>query len=540
MIFLRRQDNGRQKGTMMKFFTTAGPVNCLDHYCLPPLERFDLDEVLRLISQKKYFLLHAPRQTGKTSSLLALMTYLNQEGNYRALYANIEGAQAARENVKDGITAVIYSIAIQASRVFRDEQIDHLAQKIISEKSALVALEQFVSLWCQLSAQPTVLILDEVDALVGDTLISLLRQLRSGYPNRPTLFPQSIILCGIRDIRDYRIHSSKEKTIITGGSAFNVKAKSLRMGDFIETEVYALLQEHTKETGQIFEPDAMQTIWYLTQGQPWLVNALAYETCFEMKEGRGWTIPITRKMVLDAKENLIINRVTHLDQLSDKLQEPRVRRVVEPILAGGIITEGTDDDRQYVIDLGLVRRKGAGGLVISNPIYREVIPRVLAGAPQDSLPAMSPSWLKPDGSLDTHALLNAFLEFWRQHGEPLLRSAPYHEIAPHLVLMAFMHRVVNGGGAIEREYAIGSGRMDLCIRFGNVTLAIELKVWRDREPDPLAEGLKQIEGYLKGLSLDTGWLVIFDHRSGQPRIRERTVAESATTQSGMAVTVIRA
>jgi hypothetical protein len=284
----------------------------------------------------------------------------------------------------------------------------------------------------------------------------------------------------------------------------------------------------------------MQTIWYLTQGQPWLVNALAYETCFEMKEGRGWTIPITRKMVLDAKENLIINRVTHLDQLSDKLQEPRVRRVVEPILAGGIITEGTDDDRQYVIDLGLVRRKGAGGLVISNPIYREVIPRVLAGAPQDSLPAMSPSWLKPDGSLDTHALLNAFLEFWRQHGEPLLRSAPYHEIAPHLVLMAFMHRVVNGGGAIEREYAIGSGRMDLCIRFGNVTLAIELKVWRDREPDPLAEGLKQIEGYLKGLSLDTGWLVIFDHRSGRPRIRERTVAESATTQSGMAVTVIRA
>ena len=75
----------------MRFFNTAGPVNCQDHYCLPPLQRFDLDTVMSLIGQKKYFLLHAPRQTGKTSCLLALMTHLNQGGIYRALYANIEG-----------------------------------------------------------------------------------------------------------------------------------------------------------------------------------------------------------------------------------------------------------------------------------------------------------------------------------------------------------------------------------------------------------------------------------------------------------------
>ena len=122
----------------------------------------------------------------------------------------------------------------------------------------------------------------------------------------------------------------------------------------------------------------------------------------------------------------------------------------------------------------------------------------------------------------------------------MLRSTAYHEIAPHLVLMAFMHRVVNGGSVIDREYAIGSGRMDLCIRYGDVKLAIELKVWRDGEPDPLAEGLQQIEGYLQGLSLDGGWLVIFDHRSGQPRIRERTYTESARTETGLSITVIRA
>ncbi len=524
----------------MKFFTTEGPVNCLDHYCLPPLERFDLDEILNLIAQKKYFLLHAPRQTGKTTTLLSLMTYLNQEGSYRALYANIESAQAARENVDKGIAAVIYSIAIQASRVFQDDKIDALAQKIIAEKSSLVALEQFLALWCQGYNRPTVLILDEVDALIGDTLISLLRQLRAGYPNRPTLFPQSIILCGVRDIKDYRIHSSSEKTIITGGSAFNVKAKSLRMGDFTESEVYALLNEHTQETGQVFEADACTLIWKLTNGQPWLVNALAYEVCFEMKKGRDRSLSITSEIIHQAKERLIDRKVTHLDQLADKLQEPRVRRVIEPMLAGSSLENMNPDDIQYVVDLGLCRMTSTGLIEISNPIYREVLPRTLTFVPQASLPQISPTWLNPDGSLNTAYLLESFLLFWRQHGEPLLRSAPYHEIAPHLVLMAFMHRVVNGGGTIDREYAIGSGRMDLCIRYGSVVLAIELKVWRDRESDPLSEGLKQIEGYLQGLSLDSGWLVIFDHRSGQPRIRERTYAESARTETGLSITVIRA
>lgn len=120
-----------------------------------------------------------------------------------------------------------------------------------------------------------------------------------------------------------------------------------------------------------------------------------------------------------------------------------------------------------------------------------------------------------------------------------LSSAPYHEIAPHPVLMAFLHRIVNGGGTIEREYAIGSGRMDLCVRYKGVTLAIELKVWRYGESDPLKEGLTQIDGYLNGLGLDSGWLVIFDRRKDQPPISQRTGTQTAVTPSGRAVTVIR-
>ena len=283
-----------------------------------------------------------------------------------------------------------------------------------------------------------------------------------------------------------------------------------------------------------------KSVWDLTRGQPWLVNALAYHACFEMREGRDRTRPITVDLIDEAKEYLIVNRVTHLDQLADKLREERVRRIIEPMLAGTALGQVPADDIDYLLDLGLCRMDPGRGLTIANPIYREVLPRVLAYTPQASLPQISPTWLDPDGTLNPLRLLDAFLAFWRRHGQPLLGSAPYHEIAPHLVLMAFLHRVVNGDGTLEREYAIGAGRMDLCLRYGPLTLGMELKVWRDGAPDPLAEGLEQLDGYLAGLGLDTGWLVIFDRRSGQPPIAERTGSREVTSPAGRRIEEVRA
>ncbi|NEX18575.1 MAG: hypothetical protein C1943_18750 [Halochromatium sp.] len=524
----------------MRFFNTEGPVRTDKHYLLPPLQRWDLEEVLSLIEQQKYFLLHAPRQTGKTSCLLALMAHLNCEGRYRAVYANLEGAQAYRERIEPAMATIVTDIATWASDGVGDTQAPALAREVLADTPPGSALGVFLSRWCARLEAPLVLLLDEVDALVGDTLISLLRQLRAGYTKRPHAFPSSLVLCGVRDLRDYRIHSGTQQAIITGGSAFNIKAESLRLGDFSEAETRTLLQEHTQETGQVFSPEALQKVWTLTQGQPWLVNALAYQACFRSPEGRDRARPIDAAMIEAAKEHLILNRVTHLDQLADKLREERVRRIIEPMLAGESLDSLPLDDRDYLVDLGLLRRAAGGGLVMANPIYREVLPRMLALGPQDSLPQTSPTWLNDQGQLDPQRLLAAFLAFWRQHGEPLLKSAPYHEIAPHLVLMAFLHRVVNGGGSLEREYAIGAGRMDLCLRYGAVTLGIELKVWRDGRPDPLARGLEQLDGYLAGLGLNSGWLVLFDRRSGQPPIEERTGVDEVLSPSGRRIQVIRA
>ena len=101
------------------------------------------------------------------------------------------------------------------------------------------------------------LLIDEIDALVGDTLLAVLRQLRTGYVDRPRRFPHSIVLCGLRDVRDYRIHSSAENRLVLGGSAFNIKSESLRLGDFSEQETRALTAQHTEQTGQAFTEDAL-------------------------------------------------------------------------------------------------------------------------------------------------------------------------------------------------------------------------------------------------------------------------------------------
>src|SRR6056297_163106 len=318
---------------MEKFFNTAGPIIREDNYCIDPLKRINKDEIMTLIAKKRYFILHAPRQTGKTSSLLALQDYINKEGRYKCLYVNVEPAQAARSKVEDGIKAILVELGSCASLYLKEDYFfEHLNTFIAY--GGYTALKMALSRWCQQSKKPVILLIDEIDALVGDTLISVLRQLRAGYPKRPNAFPQSIILCGVRDVRDYRIFSDKDQQMITGGSAFNIKAKSLTVGDFSKEEIRMLYEEHTKETGQKFEEAIFELAWDYTRGQPWLVNALAYEACFENKAGRDRSKIITAQKFEGAKTELIIRRDTHIDQLADKLKEDRVKRIIEPMLAG--------------------------------------------------------------------------------------------------------------------------------------------------------------------------------------------------------------
>jgi len=508
----------------MKFFNTAGPVNRPQHYKVDPLHRWNLDEVLSLIQEEKYFILHAPRQTGKTSSLLALQEYLNNEGKYLAVYANVEAGQASRNDIKSAMKAIITEIANRLAFLMKDNNIFDALLEVFSKTEAENGLNSVISFICSHYNKPVVLFIDEIDALVGDTLISVLRQLRAGYDKRPAEFPSTIILCGVRDIKDYRIQTSGQD-IITGGSAFNIKAKSLRLGNFSKEDVINLYTQHTTETGQKFEEACFDLVMNYTDGQPWLVNALAYEVTSEIRENRDRSITITPQMLEIAKERLILSRQTHLDQLADKLKEDRVRRLILPMIMGEEV-EHNEDDANYCIDLGLIKRIKKG-LQISNLIYKEVIPRELTEVGQDMfLARYNPDWVNPNGSINTNTLLTLFKDFWNDNsGIWASHIAGYQEAAPQLITQAFLQRVANGNGFINREYGVSRKRTDLMLKWSYSVndqiryqkVIMELKVINERYSYEKVrqDALIQTAEYARICGSDEAHILIFDRNNTQ-------------------------
>ena len=491
-----------------------------------------LDDVFRLVERKSYFTVHAPRQIGKTTTLLAIARELTAAGQYAAVLVSMELGAGFPDDIGAAELAVLTSWRSAASEQLPRE----LWPPPWPDAAPGSRIGEALRAWSEASARPLVVFLDEIDALRNGVLISVLRQLRDGYRNRPRRFPWALALVGLRDVRDYQV-ALGERDHLGTASPFNIKVRALTLDDFTPAEVVTLLEQHTADTGQAFAPDALARVVHWTAGQPWLVNALAAVLVDDLVPDRSRTI--TAEAVDRAVRVLVDRRDTHLDSLAERLRDPRVRAVLAPLIAGATPPQLDNDEIRYTLDLGLIRRTEAA-LAFANPIYQEIVSRELYFATRATLPPLQPSWRGADGRLDRAALLRAFLTFWRRHGEPLMRTAQYHEIAAQLVLMAFLDRVANGGGVVEREYAIGSGRLDLCLRVGGDVLAIEVKVWRDGEPDPRAEGLEQIDGYLAGLGVDDGWLVIFDRRTGLPRLSERTAAELATTAGGRRVEVLRA
>ena len=509
----------------MRFFNTEGPVRPNKHYAIQPLDRVNVDEFLSLIRAERYFVLHAPRQTGKTSALIALRDLLNsgEAGNFRCVDVNVEVGQVARDDTARGIRSILGSLAENAQEL-GDDYPEEVWPDILAKVGPDDALKRLLARWCRADPTPLVLLVDEIDSLVGDTLLSVLRQLRAGYQRRPEGFPQSVVLCGVRDIRDYRIRSSTGE-VIAGGSPFNVAAKSLRMGDFTQAETRALMAQHTEETGQPFSEKAEEAVWTQTQGQPWLVNALCAGACFDDKAGRDRSRTIEVDDVYAAREELILSRRTHLDQLTHKLEEERVRRVVEPILSGGEAQHHARD-LEYVRDLGLVA--AADPPRIANPIYREVVPRELGYILQSSLDVQTAWYVDDDGRLNLTKLLTAFRTFFGEHSEHWLgRFSEYPEAGPQLILQSYLHRVVNGGGRIEREYGLGRGRTDLLLMWPREPgqpsdlwerFVVECKVLRDSDRKSLAwtveKGVKQTLEYMEKCGAKEGHLVVIDRRSG--------------------------
>ncbi|MDB9540118.1 ATP-binding protein, partial [Anabaenopsis arnoldii] len=281
---------------MTKWFNTAGPCKPDIHYTLPTSER--LPQLKRLIEQQNYFVIHAPRQTGKTTAMLTLAQELTASGKYTAVMVSAEVGSPFPDQPE---------IAEQAILGAWQDAIDfwlptELQPPFLTNGNPPQRIGSFLKSWAEASVRPLVVFIDEIDSLQNQTLITVLRQLRDGFPRRPQGFPQCVALIGMRDVRDYKVASGGSDRLNTS-SPFNIKVESLTLSNFTLEDVKSLYEQHTQATGQIFTPQAINHAYYLTQGQPWLVNAIARQVTEYLAEDVN--IPITVDLINQAKDILI-------------------------------------------------------------------------------------------------------------------------------------------------------------------------------------------------------------------------------------------
>ena len=517
---------------MARYFNTAGPCNRKDHYMIDASTR--LQGVERLIDMKQYFVIHAARQSGKTTYLRDLTDRLNESDKYHAIYCSLESVQNITEAEKGipQIISCIYESLFNAKMPHYEE-----FTKSANYFFFATVLNSSLTRYCAILEKPLIILFDEVDCLTENTLISFLRQMRLGYNNRSTNpFVHSMALVGMRNIRDYKAQVRSDNESLGSASPFNIVTETYTLKNFTKEEITTLYQQHTAETGQIFEEEAIDLVFEQTQGQPWLVNAVAREVIVKILQ-YDHCRPITALLVNEAIQNIILRRDAHIDSLLERLKEERVRRVIEPMLYGEIFFDRSSDDYEYVIDLGLIKSI-EGKVQPSNPIYGEVIARKLSYDAQEKFMLEKPNATIPrylqGGKLDMDYLLQDFQQFWRENSDVWIEKFQYKEAAPHLILQAFLQRVINGGGYLIREMAAGTRRTDLCLVFEGKKYPIELKIRRNEKT--MIEGTEQTLDYMDIFGCSEGWLVIFDRR---PNIDwEEKVNMKKETIDGKTVTII--
>ena len=469
-----------------------------------------LQGVEQLIDMEQFFVIHAARQSGKTTYLKDLAQRLNEGGKYYALYCSLEEMHRI-DDAEKGIPEIVKTI----KRILRFSTIPHkdeFAENAEYDNFTGV-LSTELTLFCMKLDKPFVLLFDEADCLTEGTLISFLRQLRSGYINRSTIpFVHSLALVGMRNIRDYKVRIRPDSQSLGSASPFNIVTESLTLKNFTKEEITSLYRQHTDECGQIFEQEAIDLVYEQAQGQPWLVNAIVREVIVKILQS-DYSQPVTASLVYEAIQTIILRRDTHIDSLLERLKEDRVRSVIEPMLSGEDFFGRLSDDYQYVTDLGLIKSI-QGKIQPANPIYGEVIARTLSYDAQEKFLQKKPDSTLPrylkEGKIDMDCLMQDFQQFWRENSDIWVEKFYYKEAAPHLILMAFLQRILNGGGHILREMAAGTGRTDLCIVYQNEKYPIELKIRRGEKS--VAEGITQTIGYMDTFGCSVGWLAVFDRR----------------------------
>ncbi|MDR1039080.1 MAG: ATP-binding protein [Deltaproteobacteria bacterium] len=538
-------------------------------------------DIMPLIDEKRFFVIHSPRQSGKTTLLNALCEEINGGGKYYALKVSVSAVEAAetKHEAFDIISGAIQdAVKISSLPAMESLAVDF---PLFPEMDIGRRKKNILQYMCARLDKDLVVFFDEADVIPETSMIAFLRQIREGYLSRKedkAKFPRSLAFVGLLDLRDYRLTDRPNGQPRRPGSPFNVKRASLSIPNFSENDIRSLYSQHTDACGQKFDESAIERAWYWTDGQPWLVNALASDIV-KIQLRNQFSEIVTGTHVDTAANKLIFSREHHFDSLLERLKDHKVRRVMSAVIAGSQLTSSMivddpvntifDDDIQLCVDVGLLKYDpdGPAGYLPANRIYNEIFLRTLVSRMNLNIPEKFVSKWYRENAIDMNGLMKAFQRFWMKNAELLTDKAKIDvefgdsisrylereglafaemgsenkfivnlkrslvrivdESSCVLVLYAFLQRVLNGGTAtVNRHYPLGRKAVDLFVEYEGHAYPIEVKI---KGHMTSAKSIRQLQGYIDRCRASEGWLVVFDRGTKKP-IKDKI--SSNTVKSG--------
>ncbi len=523
-------------------FTTDGPCDATLHDVLPAAPR--LAAARSLIDQGVYFVLHGPGRTGKTTALRALAAQITSEGRYAALVCSAAVAAPARTDMVLVQEALLSSIRIAAEQ---DLPFD-LRPPPFPGSADATRLWEGLSAWARVCLRPLVIFFDDLDTLQEAALESVLRQLETGFSRRPGHFPWSIVLAGQFDVRSNGSSETDTSKMAFPTGPFERFWSSRLLPSFTIDEIRALYAEFFGRAENRFTPEALAFVYEASAGHPFFVQALGRELAEMVSDSDT----ITKSLAIAAYQRLVARHVTPIDALQSRLTEPRVRHVIEPLLLGSAeIASAAASDVQFVRDIGLVAIDDP--VRIDGLIFHALVPRLLSESTQRAFIADPASFFDPDGRLSMERLLQTFAEFYAAHASELLAGIAYTKIAPEIVFLGVLFRVLEGRGWAHVEFGTSRGRIDVTLSIpiaakdpeaNTETSATEqhemlvLVARRKGDVKVKARGLARLDATLRQVSGDSGTLVIFEKRDKRASGKRVKIRET-TTAAGKAVRLLR-
>ena len=469
----------------MRKFNTSGPNIPNEHYTLPRLPWIEKGK--QLVYGKRYFTIWAPRQTGKSTYFRFLGEHLKQEG-YKVCHVNFESFKA--ESKEDFLIRLNNALTNHWGILFQGETLAGVFEQIESIKN-----------------EKCVLIIDEVEGINPEFFGQFLHAIRNAYHSRSEHALKSVILVGVSNIVG---------VIKDNASPFNV-TDNLNIPYFTDEETLELLNQHERETGQLFDPSVKAKISEITANQPGLVNAFAAI----LVEDYPQKPIIEYKDYLKVEDWFLTEAIDkNISNIINKAEDHRA--FVEALLF-------RDEKVPFQIHRpsikalfinGVIKKDKDGYVDFRVPLYKKSLhiaffPYTNGESGRIGSTIDIDTYFSPEGNLyiekvienyKIYALRRKFKYFQEKnkHGEYVNLKEATLVYSFETYLNAFLS-MVDGKTYIEAH--TGVGRTDLIITVNNEEFVVEAKVYSDIVK--FRRGKQQLAQYAKSLSLSSAIYLVF-------------------------------